>query len=383
MKVVINAIFAKQRGGGGFQIVNNFIKTSINDNSGIEWIYFVSEDFDKFVDGLFDESRDKTYFVFPTQPDVNSHFFVQRRIDKLVAQLKPDVVYSILAPSFFKFDCKEVMRCSNAWNYVDSVNSWAWSSQTFKQRIITRFKAMLVCREMKHSSFFVTQTDVAKRSIMQITGTTGDNVKVVPNVLPAIYLNTKVEKKTDDNIFDIVYVSAVYPHKNIDIIPLVANILKSEYNISSFRFHVTIPDRDKGFLTKFKSQAIQLGVNDLIVNEGYQTQKQLVSLYSKCDLFFFPSLLETFSASLLEAMYFKMPIVATDFDFNIEVAKDAALYFEPQNAEQAAMQISRLICNKQLYNQMVVNGQERIQCYNDYQKHFNEIRDFLIEVVSR
>ena len=69
----------------------------------------------------------------------------------------------------------------------------------------------------------------------------------------------------------------------------------------------------------------EYNVANMVENVGYQTQDQLKELYSRCDLFFFPSLLETFSVSLVEAMYFKMPIVATDIDFNREVTEDAAL----------------------------------------------------------
>ena len=53
-----------------------------------------------------------------------------------------------------------------------------------------------------------------------------------------------------------------------------------------------------------------------------------------------------FSASTVEAMFFNLPIVATDFPFNTEVLADSCLYYEPKNAKEAAMQFVKLIADK-------------------------------------
>lgn len=382
MKIALEAVTAKKIGGGGFQIAFNFIKKS-KDYHNVEFIYFVSEDLDKAFGNLFDVERDKTYFVFPTQLQLTSYITVKKRMNYLIDTLGVSVVYSILAPSFFKFHCKNVMRCANAWNYIHSINQYAWSTQTFKQRMITKIKAVITCHYMKKTRYFVTQTETAKRSIRELTKTKEDNVKVVPNVLPAAYLEAKTEKKEHGDIFNIVYVTGPIPHKNLKIIPEVARVLKNDYNLTNFIFVVTIPFNNKSDIEQFSELVAKNGVEGNITNVGYQTQLQLIDLYSTCDIYFFPSLLETFSAALLEAMHFKMPIVATDFNFNKEVAAEAALYFSPMNAEEAAGQLARLISDRDTYERCVELGNERIKLYNNYDNYFCDTVKFLTEVANK
>ena len=152
--------------------------------------------------------------------------------------------------------------------------------------------------------------------------------------------------------------------------------------MNGFKFIVTIPFNNKKDIEEFNSLVVRNGVEEHIVNVGYQTQQQLVDLYSTCDIYFFPSLLETFSAALLEAMHFKMPIVATDFSFNKEVAGDTALYFSDVNAEEAANQLSKLISDKGVYDKYVELVSERIKLFNNYDRYFCDTIAFLKNVAS-
>lgn len=172
------------------------------------------------------------------------------------------------------------------------------------------------------------------------------------------------------------------PHKNLEIIPKVASILKNKYGLQNFKFNITIPLNNIKKNKSFYILAKKNGVSNYINNLGYQSQLQLIDLYSKCDIYFFPSLLETFSAALLEAMFFRLPIVASNFDFNQEVADDAALYFQPMSAEDAANKLYHLITDNNLYESMISKCKNRIQLYNDYTKYFKDTSNFLIDVAK-
>lgn len=144
MNIVINAVIAKKSSGGGFQLTCNFIRETLK-NDDINWYYFVSEDIDNEIREIFKNEHNKTYFVFPTQPEYKTYFTVRKKIGLLIEKLNIDLVYSILAPSYFHFNCKEVMHCANAWNYVKSVNKYAWDSVSFKQSFKIRVKSYITC----------------------------------------------------------------------------------------------------------------------------------------------------------------------------------------------------------------------------------------------
>ena len=119
------------------------------------------------------------------------------------------------------------------------------------------------------------------------------------------------------------------------------------------------------------------------MNHGRVTQKELGEMYRRCQFCFLPTLLEVFSASTVEAMYFNLPIVATDFPFNTEVLADSCLYYEPKNAKDAANQFAKLIADDKLQSAMRTKMVQRLKLFGNYDAHFNAIKAFLMEVAGK
>lgn len=92
---------------------------------------------------------------------------------------------------------------------------------------------------------------------------------------------------------------ADYTHKAFQFIPEIAKSLKEIIDID-FKFILTLPDSKLWF--RIANRAIELGVKDKIINRGPFSYTEANLLYAGADLVFVPSLLETFSASYLEAV---------------------------------------------------------------------------------
>lgn len=378
MRILINTISTKKQAGGAFQIAYNFIIKSL-DYHEVEWIYVVSEDLDEMLpDALKTGSN---YFVFPTQPDFgHSYKKVKKQLHELEMKHHPDLVYSVTAPSYFTFDTVEVMRFTNPW--VTHPNKYSWATQSLKMRIRTRLYCWNQRRLMRKASFFVTQSETTKQGIMRITGLPSQNVKVVKNVLPQVYKTLSLGPQRIDGYWvDVACVGAPVPHKNFEIIPEVLKELKIR-GVDNIRFHVTIPSTDslwKSILSNLHIYELE----DRVITHGRCTQVELAEMYRSCQLCFLPTLLEVFSASTLEAMFFHLPVVATDFDFNREVMGDSCLYYEPMNASEAALQLKKYIEDKGLQERMCNKMDERLQLFSDYDRHFNETVDFLRNVAAK
>ena len=69
-----------------------------------------------------------------------------------------------------------------------------------------------------------------------------------------------------------------------------------------------------------------------VINVGPVSINQCPALYHYCDALFLPTLLECFSASYVEAMYFKKMIFTSDLPFAHTVCDDSAIYFDPYDA---------------------------------------------------
>lgn len=377
MKILVNTISTKKHSGGAFQIAYNFLMKT-TEHPEIDWVYVVSSDLNEILPETLKKKAD--YYVFPTQPDFkNSYKRVKNELVELENRLKPDVVYSITAPSYFTFKAPEVMRFTNPW--VTHPNKYSWSVLSFVEKMKTKLYCWNQRRMMRKADFFVTQTETTKKGIMRITGVPSKNVKVVNNVLPQIFKGLQRTPKPQDGAWvDIACVGAPVPHKNFDILPDVLKELKA-IGIENVRFRVTIPSRSP-LLERYKKKLDSLELQDRIISHGRCSQIELAEMYRQCKLCFLPTLLEVFSASTLEAMYFRLPVIATDFDFNTEVMGDSCLYYEPMNAKTAAMQIRNYLEDKTLREEMKQKMNKRLEKFCDYDKHFNDIVDFLKNVGS-
>lgn len=379
MRILINTISTKKHSGGAFQISSNFMLKSL-EHKDVEWYYVASKDIDDAIGDKFKELRDVRYFVFPTQPDYkHTYRRVKKELSELEERINPNVIYSITAPSYFSFKHTEVMRFTNP--LVTHPNKYSWSMLPWLEKLKTRLYCLNQIRLMKKACYFITQTETTKQGILRITGLPKENVKVVNNVLPAAFNGMDNSPIEDGDGINVACVGNPVPHKNFDIVPDVAAELK-RMGVDGIRFHLTIPN---GHVMEkvIHDKAVRLGVDECIVNHGRVTQKELGEMYRRCQFCFLPTLLEVFSASTVEAMYFNLPIVATDFPFNTEVLADSCLYYEPKNAKDAANQFAKLIADDKLQSAMRTKMVQRLKLFGNYDAHFNAIKAFLMEVAGK
>lgn len=378
MRILVNTVSTKKISGGAFQISQNFLLKTL-EHRDVEWYYITSQDLDDVIGEQFNNIRGKRYFSLPTQPDFkHTYAKVKKQIKLLEQQIKPDVVYSITAPSYFTFEATEVMRFTNP--LVTHPNKYSKSTQTWIERIRTWLYCKNQVRLMKKAHFFITQTETTKQGILRITGLPENHVCVVNNVLPSVFKQMDNTPIVEDDFINIACVGNPVPHKNFDILPDVLIELK-RLGIENVRFHTTIPF-DHPLNNKLKKHLNELGMMKNWKNYGRISQKELEAMYQRCQLCYLPTLLEVFSASTVEAMYFNLPIVATNFSFNTEVLADSSLYYEPKNAKAAAQQLAKLIADKALQEDMKEKMKIQLAKYGDYDKHFNAIKAFLLEVAN-
>lgn len=377
LRIVINTVSTKKHSGGAYQIAYNFICKSM-EHQEVEWVYVVSADLDEILPETI--KGNDNYYVFPTQPDFrHSYNKVKEELSELEDRLNPDIVYSITAPSYFTFKTKEVMRFTMPW--VTHPNKYSWSVLSWKEKLKMRLYCWNQRRMMRKARYFVTQTETTKKGIMRITGVPPENVKVVKNVLPQVFKSLqRLPEAPDAKWIDVACVGNSSAHKNFDILPDVLIELK-QLGVENIRFQVTLPINSAVWKIIQKKLSL-VGMENRVITHGRTSQIELAEMYRCCQLAFLPTLLEVFSASTLEAMYFHLPVVATEFDFNTEVMGDSCLYYEPMNAKAAADQIKRYVESEALCEEMKQKMDKQLVLFGDYDKHFNEILEFLENVAK-
>jgi glycosyltransferase involved in cell wall biosynthesis len=94
-------------------------------------------------------------------------------------------------------------------------------------------------------------------------------------------------------------------------------------------------NRDRALLDELSHQ----GVVELV---GLLPHEQLLALYRECHIMCYPTLTESFGHPLLEALQAGLPVVASDIPVNRELARDAALYFDPLDPAQLAARVEEV-----------------------------------------
>lgn len=379
MRIAVNTVSTKKGAGGAFQIAYNFLIESLKHQEDVEWYYITSADIDEAIGKEFYKLRGDRYFVFPTQPDFKKTYYrVKKELAKWEEKYQPDVIYTISSPCYFSFKTTEVMRFANAW--VTNPNKESWKSQKPLIRIYNYFFFIYQRWFLKRCKFFITQSNIVGNELAKISKQPANHIKVIPNVLPAVFKNAIIDKQLSPDWVDVACIGNPYPHKNISIVPKVLLSLK-EKGFSNIRFHLTIPDGNP-LINEIMDSCIKFGVVNCIINHGRCSQVQLIEVYNHCSICFLPTLLETFSATSLEAMHFGLDIVASDYAFNREVIGNAGLYYSSLEPVDAANKIILIINNEDVRVKMREERAKRMAIYGDYEDHFRQIFTFLRNVAS-
>jgi len=146
-----------------------------------------------------------------------------------------------------------------------------------------------------------------------------------------------------------------------------------------FKFYVTLPYEGKE-VKLFWALVKKYKVGKNIINCGVLRISECIDLYNKSDIVFLPTLLETFSATYPEAMYMDKPILTTDLDFARDVCGDAAIYFEPRSATDAAKKLFFLATDNELCEKLIMNGKKRLKSLPTPHQKFGMLISWIQEI---
>ena len=114
------------------------------------------------------------------------------------------------------------------------------------------------------------------------------------------------------------------------------------------------------FSTAEKEMLQKWGVANSIVHIA-ANDAEMASLYRHALCFVFPSLYEGFGIPILEAFSNNCPVCLSNASCFPEVAGDAAMYFEPQNAQSMYDTLKEVISSASLREELRTRGAERIK----------------------
>jgi len=266
--------------------------------------------------------------------------------------------------------------------YAIYPESKIWKKLGLKSLIVHKLMVLLFAKRIKYSEYFLAQTQTAKKRLMKYYHLNADKIFIAPN---AISLNNfKGEIVPDDYIRNMTFVentykclclSVYYVHKNIEVLIDVAELIKK--NNEKIQIFLTITEKDnpnvKQILNTIKAKRLE----SILVNLGRVPMEKIGYLYSRIDALLLPTILESFTGTYVESMFFKKKILTSDMDFAREICKNNTWFFDPEDPED--------ILNKIVESKNSNFTKAADQAFKDVlkMKDWNQTTDIIINTINK
>ncbi len=144
-------------------------------------------------------------------------------------------------------------------------------------------------------------------------------------------------------------------HKNLEILPEALKKL-SALTSRPFRCLITISASQHPGARKMLGLIGKQSVRHVLVNLGQVSRHAIAAVFQSADALILPTLLESYGCVYSEAMRFGIPILTSDRDFGRYLCRDAALYFDPLDAESVASKMAAVMSSSDLRLRLVREG---------------------------
>jgi glycosyltransferase involved in cell wall biosynthesis len=332
-KVLINA--ANLHVGGGVQVATSFIDELSQIESEIIYFHIICST--EVDNGLAKSGTDTSNFLSYRVFDVYGIGSSARKFSKLLHGY--DAIFTVFGPDYrIGSQANTLVGFAQAW--IIYPDNDMFLSLGFYLKIKLRLKYLLQALFFKKASKLVVELPHVKEGLVTKSIALADAVDVVHNSVSSLYLQSErwenVEIACSGSAFKLGFVGRDYPHKNLKVLPAIREILSRDHGLD-VEFFVTLSEKEWAT----KSAAFRQSVNTV----GELSVSQCPTFYQKMDGVIFPSLLECFSATPLEAMVMERPLFASDRRFVRDVCKGFAYYFDPLSPASAAKVVAEYIKN--------------------------------------
>ena len=247
-----------------------------------------------------------------------------------------DAVFTVFGPLYvWNLSGINITGFAQPWiiypaNEIDAAMGW-------RQRWLSRLKFGLQSLFFRRADHLVVELEHVRSGLLRRGIGSPASIHVVRNSLSSLYMTPgswqAVAVADAGPGIKLGFVGRNYAHKNTRIFPAVIDQLRRSHGIQA-SIYVTFTDEEWA--------ACDDAFRAAVINVGPLFVAQCPTFYRRMDAVIFPSLLECFSATPLEAIAMEKPLFASDRPFNRDVCHEHAHYFDPLSPASAALAIAQV-----------------------------------------
>jgi len=203
----------------------------------------------------------------------------------------------------------------------------------------------VISSAVKNSVAVITPTKLVKKQLVEMYSVNENKISPIAEGISDELKNAKenveLKKKFSEPFF--VYIGNFYPHKNVE------KLIEAFSRIDTNHKLVLVGPKD------FFSERVMSCINTRKQNDRIRifhnaSLSDLVFFYKHATALVHPSLSEGFGLTLIEAMYFGCPVIASDIEVFKETLGDNYSSFNPTSEESIRNAIKRVIDKKPTLN---------------------------------
>ena len=177
-------------------------------------------------------------------------------------------------------------------------------------------------------------------------------IRVVPEGVDPVCFDLAARRKPERFLLA---VSTLHPHKNLDGLLRAFAVFRQKYP----DFRLIVCGLHGFFTDPLRELRGKLGLGEAVEFPGWIPREDLYELFTRAWAFVYPSLFEGFGLPVLESLAAGVPTACSNIEPISSIAADAALQFDPRDADAMVHALERIAVDETLRTRLALEGPRR------------------------
>jgi len=212
---------------------------------------------------------------------------------------------------------------------------------------------------LTRANTIATVSEFSKRDIIDHYKVAPEKIHVVHSAAKEIFtpvaerIKIEVKKKYTSGNEYFLHLGAIHPRKNLLNLLKAFSVFKKRLK-SNMKLVLVgrLAWKYDSFIEKLESYKYR----EDVIMLGYVDEAEVVNITASAYALIYPSLFEGFGVPVLEAMKTNIPVLTSANSSMQEIAKEAALYFDPENVDDIAEKMMRIYKDEPLRDSVIEKG---------------------------